>query len=108
MIDATVWTCIEPAVGILATCLSNMRPLARYISRTPDIPPYHRHSSAEQALHPGHTQTQTVTQTHSPKTSTVTSSPTQRGCLYDIGGALKMGRGVGEMGDGEKTALPQI
>jgi hypothetical protein len=103
MIDATVWTCIEPAVGILATCLSNMRPLARYISRTPDVPPYRRHSSAEQALQPGQTQT------HSPKSSTVTSSPTQKGCLYDVGGGRKLGRDRPELDDGEKTtALPQV
>lgn len=28
--NATVWTCVEPAVGILAACLSNMRPLYKW------------------------------------------------------------------------------
>lgn len=40
-VNPSVWTCIEPAVGIVAACLSNMRPLfkvmhervwSRYIS----------------------------------------------------------------------------
>lgn len=26
-VNPSVWTCIEPAVGIVAACLSNMRPL---------------------------------------------------------------------------------
>lgn len=28
-VSPSVWTCIEPAVGIVAACLSNMRPLFR-------------------------------------------------------------------------------
>ncbi|KAJ5177795.1 uncharacterized protein N7500_000494 [Penicillium coprophilum] len=30
-VPASVWTCIEPAVGIVAACLSNMRPLFKVI-----------------------------------------------------------------------------
>jgi hypothetical protein len=30
-VPASVWTCIEPAVGIVAACLSNMRPLFKRI-----------------------------------------------------------------------------
>ncbi len=30
-VDPSVWTCIEPAMGILAACLSNMRPLLTYV-----------------------------------------------------------------------------
>ncbi|OQD85129.1 hypothetical protein PENANT_c011G05538 [Penicillium antarcticum] len=30
-VPASVWTCIEPAVGIVAACLSNMRPLFKFI-----------------------------------------------------------------------------
>lgn len=30
-VNSSVWTCIEPAVGIVAACLSNMRPLLRAI-----------------------------------------------------------------------------
>ncbi|KAJ5747170.1 uncharacterized protein N7511_008866 [Penicillium nucicola] len=30
-VPASVWTCIEPAVGIVAACLSNMRPLFKLI-----------------------------------------------------------------------------
>ncbi|PWY87371.1 integral membrane protein [Aspergillus heteromorphus CBS 117.55] len=32
-VPASVWTCIEPAVGITAACLSNMRPLFLMISQ---------------------------------------------------------------------------
>ncbi|KAL4970637.1 uncharacterized protein BDV14DRAFT_186423 [Aspergillus stella-maris] len=34
-VNASVWTCIEPCVGITAACLSNMRPLFNLL---PDIP----------------------------------------------------------------------
>ena len=34
-VDGSVWTCIEPAVRILAGCLSNMRPLLKYFRRIP-------------------------------------------------------------------------
>lgn len=30
-VDPSVWTCIEPAVGIVAACLSNMRPLFKVV-----------------------------------------------------------------------------
>ncbi|KAJ5587486.1 uncharacterized protein N7459_003251 [Penicillium hispanicum] len=30
-VNASVWTCIEPAVGIVAACLSNMRPLFKLV-----------------------------------------------------------------------------
>ena len=49
MIDATVWTCVEPAVGILAACLSNMRPLLRFITRGP---PDHSNSDSTFNIHP--------------------------------------------------------
>lgn len=32
-VPASVWTCIEPAVGITASCLSNMRPLFLALTR---------------------------------------------------------------------------
>ncbi|OJJ62647.1 hypothetical protein ASPSYDRAFT_41316 [Aspergillus sydowii CBS 593.65] len=34
-VNASVWTCIEPCVGITAACLSNMRPLFNLL---PDVP----------------------------------------------------------------------
>lgn len=34
-VNASVWTCIEPCVGITAACLSNMRPLFNML---PDVP----------------------------------------------------------------------
>ncbi|KAI9037724.1 uncharacterized protein KD926_000065 [Aspergillus affinis] len=33
----SVWTCIEPAVGITAACLSNMRPLFKFLPKMPNI-----------------------------------------------------------------------
>ncbi|KAJ5636015.1 uncharacterized protein N7484_009328 [Penicillium longicatenatum] len=30
-VSSSVWTCIEPAVGIIAACLSNMRPLFKLV-----------------------------------------------------------------------------
>ncbi|KAK1141820.1 hypothetical protein N8T08_008485 [Aspergillus melleus] len=33
----SVWTCIEPAVGITAACLSNMRPLFKFLPKMPII-----------------------------------------------------------------------
>ncbi|KAJ5653893.1 hypothetical protein N7490_000896 [Penicillium lividum] len=30
-VNSSVWTCIEPAVGIVASCLSNMRPLFKVV-----------------------------------------------------------------------------
>ncbi|CEJ58752.1 hypothetical protein PMG11_07398 [Penicillium brasilianum] len=32
-VNPSVWTCIEPAVGIVAACLSNMRPLFKLVHR---------------------------------------------------------------------------
>lgn len=32
-VPASVWTCIEPAVGITASCLSNLRPLFLALTR---------------------------------------------------------------------------
>ncbi|PWY70796.1 integral membrane protein [Aspergillus sclerotioniger CBS 115572] len=34
-VPASVWTCIEPCVGITAACLSNMRPLFLMLTRLP-------------------------------------------------------------------------
>ncbi|KAF9890233.1 hypothetical protein FE257_006145 [Aspergillus nanangensis] len=52
-VPPSVWTCIEPAVGITAACLSNMRPLFKLIPRfgwlqnlTPDPRPNNRRPAA--------------------------------------------------------------
>ncbi|KAJ5303535.1 hypothetical protein N7476_010334 [Penicillium atrosanguineum] len=51
-VNSSVWTCIEPAVGIVAACLSNMRPLFKIVhtkmwSRTGSS----RNTSQQDTLH---------------------------------------------------------
>ncbi|RAK99578.1 uncharacterized protein BO80DRAFT_119173 [Aspergillus ibericus CBS 121593] len=46
-VPASVWTCIEPCVGITAACLSNMRPLFLMLTRIPmKIPRLASHPSS--------------------------------------------------------------